>query len=81
MAIYCNWLVDALAMFDENVKVGVKAEASDQTRDIVLIYAEIRGNVIIGPKPLFAKTDYVYVIHFDGEKIQHMTKVWELKLP
>ena len=81
MEIYCDWMVDALAMFDENVEIEVKAEAHDQTRDIVLIYAEIRGNVIIGPKPMFAKTDYVYVIQFDEEKIKHMTKVWELKLP
>jgi hypothetical protein len=74
-------MVVALAMFDENVKVGVKAEASDQTRDIVLIYAEIRGNVIIWPEPMFAKTDYVYLIKFDQGKIRHKTKIWELKLP
>lgn len=81
MDIYCDWMVDALAMFDENVEIEVKAEAHDQSRDIVLIYAEIRGNVIIGPQPMFAKTDYVYAIHFEGDKICHMTKVWELKLP
>ena len=81
MDIYCDWMVDALAMFDENVEIDVKAEAHDQARDIVLIYAEIRGNVIIGPEPMFAKTDYVYAIHFEGCKICHMTKVWELKLP
>ena len=81
MDIYCDWMVDALAMFDENVEIEVKAEAHDQSRDIVLIYAEIRGNVIIGPQPMFTKTDYVYAIHFEGEKISHMTKVWELKLP
>ena len=81
MEIYCDWMVDAIAMFDENVEVDVKAEAHDQTRNIVLIYAVIRGNVIIGPEPMFAKTDYVYVIQLDEEKIRHVTKVWELKLP
>ena len=81
LAIYCDWMVDALAMFDENVAVEIKAEAHDQTRDIVLIYAEIRGNVIIWPEPMFAKTNYVYAIQFDEGKIRHMTKIWELKLP
>ena len=79
--IYCDWMTEASAMFDDNVEVEVKAEAYDRDKDIVLIYAEIRGNVIIGPEPMFMKTDYVYAIHFDGEKISHIAKVWELKLP
>jgi hypothetical protein len=65
MAIYCDWMVNAISMFDKNVEVEVKAEAHDETRDIVLIYAEIRGNVIIGSEPMFAKTDYVYVIQLN----------------
>ena len=79
--IYCDWMTEASAMFDDNVEVEVKAEAYDRDKDIVLIYAEIRGNVIIVPEPMFMKTDYVYAIHFDGEKISHIAKVWELKLP
>ena len=78
---YCDWMTDALTMFDDTVEVEVKAEAHDETRDIVLVYAEIRGNIIIGPEPMYAKTDYVYVMHFDGGKIRHMSKVWELRLP
>ena len=78
---YCDWMIDALTMFDDTVEVEVKAEAHDETRDIVLVYAEIRGNIIIGPEPMYAKTDYVYVMHFDGGKIRHMSKVWELRLP
>src|SRR5712691_7034073 len=27
-----------------------------------------------------AKTDYVYVMEFDGEKIRHMTKIWHAGL-
>ncbi len=78
---YCDWMVEALAMFDESVKIEIKAQAYDESRDIVLVFAEISGNFIIGPKPMFAKTNYVYAIHFDGTKICDMTKVWELKLP
>ena len=78
---YCDWMVEALAMFDETVEIEVKSEAYDVKKDIALIYAEIRGNVIIGPEPMFMKTDYVYVINFNGKKISHVTKIWELKLP
>ena len=78
---YCDWMVEALAMFDATVEVEVKSEAYDVKKDIALIYAEIRGNVIIGPEPMFMKTDYVYAINFNGKKISHITKIWELKLP
>ena len=78
---YCDWMVEALAMFDETVEIEVKSEAYDVKKDIALIYAEIRGNVIIGPEPMFMKTDYVYAINFNGKKISHVTKIWELKLP
>ena len=78
---YCEWMTDAVNMFDENVEVEVKAEAYDGQRDVVLIYAEIRGHLILGPEPMFAKTDYVYVLKFDDGKISHMVKVWDFKLP
>ena len=53
-------MVEALAMFDKTVEVEVKSEAYDVKKDIALIYAEIRGNVIIGSEPMFMKTDYVW---------------------
>ncbi len=62
-------MVEALAMFDKTVEVEVKSEAYDVKKDIALIYSEIRGNVIIGPEPMFTKTDYVYAINFNGQKI------------
>ena len=40
---YCDWMAEALAMFDENVEVEVKSEAFDIKKDIALIYAEIRA--------------------------------------
>jgi hypothetical protein len=40
-------MTEASAMFYDNVEVEVKAEAYDRDKDIVLIYAEIRGNVIM----------------------------------
>ena len=74
-------MVDGFAMVDEAVEVEVKSAPYDVQKDIALIYAEIRGNVIIGPEPMFMKTDYVYAINFNGKNISHVTKIWELKLP
>ena len=78
---YCDWMTNAIDMFDDNVEIEIKAEAYDRQRDIVLIYAEISGNLILGPEPMFAKTDYVYVLRFDDGKISHMAKIWDFKLP
>ena len=36
LAIYCDWMIDALEMLDKDVKVNVKAIAHDQDTDIVL---------------------------------------------
>ena len=68
LAIYCDWMIDALAMLDKDVKVKVKAIAHDRDTDIVLIYGEIEGTVTIGPEPMPMKTDYVYALHFKKVK-------------
>ena len=68
LAIYCDWMIDALAMLDKDVKVKVKAIAHDRDTDIVLIYGEIEGTVTIGPEPMPMKTDYVYALHFTKVK-------------
>ena len=59
LAIYCDWMIDALEMLDKDLKVKVKAIAHDQDTDIVLIYEQIEGTLIIGPEPMPMKTDYV----------------------
>ena len=38
---YCDWMTDALKMFDDTVEVEVKAEAHDETRNIVLVLSLI----------------------------------------
>ena len=80
MAIYCDWMIDALEMLDKDVKVNVKAIAHDQDTDIVLIYGEIEGTVIIGPEPMPMKTDYVYALNFEDGKIRHVSKIWEFNI-
>ena len=71
-------MIDALEMLDKDVKV--KAIAHDQDTDIVLIYGEIEGTVIIGPEPMPMKTDYVYALNFEDVKIRHISKIWEINI-
>ena len=40
LAIYCDWMIDALEMLDKDVKVKIKAIAHDRDTDIVLIYGQ-----------------------------------------
>ena len=80
LAIYCDWMIDALEMLDNDVKVKVKAIAHDRDTDIVLIYGQIEGTVIIGPEPMPMKTDYVYALNFEDGKISHVSKIWEFNI-
>jgi len=80
LAIYCDWMIDALEMLDKDLKVKVKAIAHDQDTDIVLIYEQIEGTLIIGPEPMPMKTDYVYALNFENGKIRHVSKIWEFNI-
>lgn len=55
--------------------------AVDEGRQNVAAYAVFRGTHTGegGPVPPTGKSveaDYVYVMQFDGDKIRHMTKIW-----
>ena len=55
--------------------------AADEDRNIVLGYGVFRGTHTQdgGPVPPTNKSvaaEYVYAMHFEGDKIKHMTKVW-----
>jgi predicted ester cyclase len=59
----------------------VKAFATDEKRDAVVVFAVVHGTQSGegGPVPPTGKTvaaDYVYAMQFDGGKIRHMTKIW-----
>ena len=73
-------MIDALEMLDKDVKVKIKAIAHDRDTDIILIYGQIEGIVIIGPEPMPMKTDYVYALHFEDGKIRHVSKIWEFNI-
>ena len=55
--------------------------AVDEPRSNVIAYGVFRGTHTGdgGPVPPTGKAvaaDYVYVMDFDGDKIRHMTKIW-----
>ena len=59
----------------------VRAFAADDARHCVVGYGVFRGTHTGegGPVPPTGKrveADYVYVMQFDGDKIRHMTKIW-----
>ena len=59
----------------------VKSFAVDDERKNVAAYGIFRGTHTGagGPVPPTGKTieaDYVYVMNFDGDRIRHMTKIW-----
>ena len=59
----------------------LKSFALDEDRDYVVGYGIFRGTQTGqgGPMPPTGKeveSDYVYVMEFDGDRIRHMTKIW-----
>ena len=59
----------------------LKAFATDPDRNTVVAAAVFHGTHTGegGPVPATGKsaaTDYVYVMRFDGDRIRHMTKIW-----
>ena len=59
----------------------LRSFAVDEDRKSVVAYAVFRGTHTGdgGPVPPTGKrveADYVYVMEFDGDRIRHMTKIW-----
>ncbi|MEH6474561.1 MAG: nuclear transport factor 2 family protein [Sneathiella sp.] len=64
-----------------DMRPEIKAFATDTERNSVTAFAVVHGTQTGegGPVPPTGKTvaaDYVYVMQFDGDKISHMTKIW-----
>ena len=62
-------------------RAEVRSFAADEVRNKVSVYAVFHGTHTGegGPVPPTGKSaaaDYVYDIAFEGDKIRHMTKIW-----
>ena len=76
---YTDWMKGLLVILPDG-RYEVKSFATDDERKSVCAYAVFSGTHTGqgGPPPTgkSVKSDYVYVMEFDGEKIRHMTKIW-----
>ena len=77
---YTEWMKGLLTFMPDG-RYELKSFATDEERSNVaaygVFYATHTGEG--GPCPPTGKstrTDYVYVMDFDGDKIRHMTKIW-----
>ena len=77
---YADWMKGLLQIIPDG-RYELKAFGTDESRNSVCAYAVFSGTHTGegGPCPptgQSVKTDYVYIMVFDGQKIRHMTKVW-----
>ena len=80
LAEYTDWMKGLLQILPD-ARYVVRSFATDADRNSVCAYGVFSGTHSGpgGPRPPTGKstnTDYVYVMEFDGDKIKHMTKIW-----
>jgi predicted ester cyclase len=80
LAQYTDWMKGLMTIMP-NGSYQVKSFATDSERANVAAYGVFSGTHTGpgGPCPPTDKstrTDYVYVMQFKGDKINHMTKIW-----
>jgi steroid delta-isomerase-like uncharacterized protein len=77
---YTEWMKGLLTPLPDG-QYEVRSFAVDEERNNVAAYGIFRGTHTAdgGPVPPTGKrveADYVYVMQFDGDRIRHMTKIW-----
>jgi predicted ester cyclase len=77
---YTEWMKGLMAILPDG-KAEVRSFAVDEARKNVAAFGVFRGTHTgeggpVPPTGNFAEADYVYVMDFDGDKIRHMTKIW-----
>ncbi len=84
LADYTNWMKGIMTVLPD-AYYEVKSFATDTLRNNVAAYGVFHGTHTGegGPVPPTGRrisTDYVYVMQFEGDKIVHMTKIWNAGL-
>jgi len=77
---YTEWMKGLLTPVPD-MTYEVKAFALDEERNSVSVFGVVHGTQTgeggpVPPTGNEATVDYVYVMDFDGDKIRHMTKIW-----
>jgi predicted ester cyclase len=80
LAAYTDWMEGIFKPLPD-AHYELKSSATDSERHNVAIYAVFHGTNtgVGGPVPPTGRStssDYVYVMQFEGDKIAHMTKIW-----
>lgn len=83
LAQYTDWMKGITRVLPD-ARYEVKSFATDSKRNNVAAYAVFSGTHTgeAGPPPTGrgVSTDYVYVMQFEGDKIVHVTKIWNAGL-
>lgn len=84
LAQYADWMKGILTVLPD-AHYDLKSFATDTARNNVTAYAVFHGTHTGqgGPVPPTGRrlaTDYVYVMQFEGDRISHMTKIWNAGL-
>jgi predicted ester cyclase len=77
---YCEWMKGLLTPIPDG-HYELKCFAVDSERNCVVTFAVFHGTQTgpggpVDPTGNTIAADYVYVMDFDGDRIRHMTKIW-----
>ncbi|MDH3732888.1 MAG: ester cyclase [Gemmatimonadota bacterium] len=77
---YADWMKDLFTPVPDG-GYELRSFAVDESRNNVSAYAVFSGTHTgeggpVPPTGLRVEADYVYVMEFDGDRIRHMTKIW-----
>ncbi len=72
---YADWM-RALYNRVTDVSYEIKGIAVDESRTVVLAYGVFHGTPIGEGEQKSFSTNYVYSMEFQGDKIGHLTKIW-----
>jgi predicted ester cyclase len=76
---YTDWMKAMLGIMPDG-RYELRSFAADDKRSTITAFAVFHGTHTGtgGPPPTgkSTRTDYVYAMEFDGDKIRHMTKIW-----
>lgn len=77
---YTDWMKGLLAPVPDG-RYEIRSFAVDDARQNVAAYGVFRGTHTgeggpVPPTGRQVEADYVYVMDFDGDRIRHMTKIW-----
>lgn len=80
LEVYCEWMKNLLTPIPDG-HYELKFFAADEARNSVAAFAVFHGTQTGpgGPGEPTGKTiaaDYVYHMEFEGDRIKHMTKIW-----